>query len=92
MHAEVVAALDADLAEVQLLRRRLTDARANEPGERLDVVLQIAASAQRLADAVHAHHPGPAAANPAISTAMLGATAPSAAEGARLPRRAVPGR
>jgi hypothetical protein len=62
MHAEVVTALDVHLAEVQNLRRRLTDARAIEPGERLDVVLQIAASAERLAHTVYAHRPTPTAA------------------------------
>jgi hypothetical protein len=92
MHAEVVTALDAHLAEMQHLRRRLTDARAIEAGERLDVVLQIAVSAQRLAHAVHAHHPGPTAVNPAILTAMLGTTAPTAAERVRLQTTALPGR
>ena len=57
MHAEVVTALDAHLAEVQSLRRRLTKARAIEPGERLEVVLQVAASAERLAHAMYAHSP-----------------------------------
>lgn len=60
MHAEVVNALDAHLAEVRRLRRRLTDPRAIEPGERLEVVLEIAASAERLAHAVYTHRPGPA--------------------------------
>lgn len=92
MHAEAVTALDAHQAEVQHLRRRLTDARAIEPGERLDVILQIAASAQRLAHAVHAHHPGRTAVNPPILTAMLGGTAPNAAEGVRLQTTALPGR
>ena len=55
MHAEVVIALDVHLAELQGLRHQLTDARAIEPGERLDVVLQIAASAERLAHTVYAH-------------------------------------
>jgi hypothetical protein len=49
MHVEVVTALDAHLTEMQNLRRRLTESRAFEPGERLDVVLRIAASAERLA-------------------------------------------
>ncbi len=57
MHAEVVTAVDAHLAEVQRLRQSLTDPRWIEPGERLDVVLQIAASAERLACAVYARHP-----------------------------------
>ncbi len=57
MHAEVVTALDVHLAEVQRLRRRLTAARAIEPGERLEVVLQIAASAQRLTHTLYAHQP-----------------------------------
>lgn len=57
MHAEVVTALDVHLAELQSLRRQLTDARAIEPGERLDVVLQIVASAERLAHTVYVHHP-----------------------------------
>ncbi|MCM4085070.1 hypothetical protein [Paractinoplanes hotanensis] len=57
MHAEVVTALDTHLAELRALRRKLTDARAIEPGERLDVVLRIAASAANLADAVHALRP-----------------------------------
>lgn len=57
MHAEVVTALDAHLAEMTRLRRQLTDARAIEPGERLDVILEIAASAERLADLVYSHHP-----------------------------------
>jgi hypothetical protein len=60
MHAEIVSALDIHLAEVQKLRRRLTGAHAIEPGERLDVVLEIAASAERLADAVHTNRPAPA--------------------------------
>ena len=60
MHAEVVTALDIHLAELQRLRRRLTDPRAIEPGERLDVVLQVAASAERLTHTVRAHHPPPA--------------------------------
>lgn len=55
MHAEVVTALDVHLAELQGLRHQLTDARAIEPGERLDVVLQIAASAERLVHTVYAH-------------------------------------
>jgi hypothetical protein len=55
MHAEVVIALDVHLAELQGLRHQLTDARTIEPGERLDVVLQIAASAERLAHTVYAH-------------------------------------
>lgn len=62
MHAEVVTALDVHLAELQTLRRRLTDARAIEPGERLDVVLQIAASAERLAHTLYANSPAPTAA------------------------------
>src|SRR4051812_2842627 len=53
MHAEVVTALDVHIAELQSLRHRLTDARAIEPGERLDVVLRIAVSAERLAHTVH---------------------------------------
>jgi hypothetical protein len=64
MHAEVVTALDAHLAELQRLRRQLTDARVIEPGERLDVVLQIAASAERLAHTVYAHRQPPAVAAP----------------------------
>ncbi|MEV6350512.1 hypothetical protein [Actinoplanes sp. NPDC051851] len=60
MHAEVVTALDAHLVELHRLRGRLTDARAIEPGERLEVILQIAASAERLARVVHAHCPDPA--------------------------------
>lgn len=55
MHAEIVAELDAHLAELQGLRCQLTDARVIEPGERLEVVLQIAASAERLAHTVCAH-------------------------------------
>jgi transposase len=55
MHAEVVDALDAHLAELHRLRRRLTDPRTIEPGERLQVVEQIAASADRLARAVESH-------------------------------------
>jgi hypothetical protein len=61
MHAEVVTALDSHLAELQALRRQLTDARACEPGERLDLVLQIAASAERLAHTVYAHRETPSA-------------------------------
>lgn len=57
MHAEVVNALDVHLAEMLRLRQRLTCAHAIEPGERLDVVLQIAASAERLVDVVHTHRP-----------------------------------
>ena len=57
MHAEVVTALDAHLAELQRLRPRLTDARAIAPGERLEVVMLIAASAERLARTVQAHQP-----------------------------------
>jgi hypothetical protein len=53
MHGEVVTALDVHLAELQGLRRQLTAARLIEPGERLDVVLRIAASAERLARTVH---------------------------------------
>jgi hypothetical protein len=60
MHAEVVTALDTHHAEVQRLRPRLTDARSIEPGERLEVVLEIAASAERLANVVYAHRPAPA--------------------------------
>lgn len=56
MHAEIVTALDRHLTEVQALRRLLTDARAIEPGERLDVVMRIAASAERLTDTVHTQH------------------------------------
>jgi hypothetical protein len=59
MHAEVVTALDAHLAELQALRPQLTDARAIEPGERLDLVLRVAASAERLAHVVYAHHGTP---------------------------------
>ncbi len=59
MHAEVVSALDTHLVEVQRLRRQLTEARAIEPGERLEVVLEIAASAERLAHVVHTHRPAP---------------------------------
>lgn len=59
MHAKVVDALDAHLAEVQGLRRRLTAARAIEPGERLEVVLEIAASAERLAHVVYTSCPAP---------------------------------
>ena len=55
MHAELVTALDVHLAELHALRHQLTDARTIEPGERLDVVLEIAASAERLAHTVHAH-------------------------------------
>jgi hypothetical protein len=61
MHAEVVTALDTHLAEMKRLRRQLTDARAIEPGERLAVVLKIAASAERLAEVVHLHRPASAA-------------------------------
>jgi len=57
MHAEVVIALDLHLAELRGLRHQLTDPRAIEPGERLDVVLQIAASAERLAHTVYTHRP-----------------------------------
>ena len=57
MHAEVVAALDAHLAELQRLRPQLTAARAIAPGERLDVVLRIAASAEGLARTVRSHQP-----------------------------------
>ncbi|EEP73099.1 hypothetical protein MCAG_03426 [Micromonospora sp. ATCC 39149] len=66
MHAEIVTALDVHLAEMHRLRRRLTDARAVEPGERLEVVLEIAASAECLAHAVYANRPEPAV----ISTAL----------------------
>lgn len=54
MHGEVVTALDVHLAELQGLRRQLTAARLIEPGERLDVVLRIAASAEQLAHTVRA--------------------------------------
>ncbi len=57
MHAEVITALDAHLIEMERLRRQLTDARAIEPGERLNVVLEIAASAERLAHVVYSHRP-----------------------------------
>ena len=57
MHAEVVAAIDAHLIELKRLRRQLTDARAIEPGERLDVVLKIAASAEQLAHVVNSYRP-----------------------------------
>jgi hypothetical protein len=60
VHAEVVTALDTHLAEVQRLRRLLTDAREIEPGERLEVVLEIAASAERLTHDIYAHCPAPA--------------------------------
>ncbi|KUL29457.1 hypothetical protein [Actinoplanes awajinensis] len=63
MHAEIVNALDIHLAEVQILRRQLTEARAIEPGERLDVVLQIAASAERLSHTVYANGATPVAAS-----------------------------
>ncbi len=59
MHAEVVTALDVHLAELQRLRLRLTAARTIEPGERLDVVSQVAASAERFAHAVRVHHLAP---------------------------------
>lgn len=66
MHAEVINALDAHLAEVQRLRRQLTDPHAIEPGERLEVVLEIAASAERLAHVVYTHRPEPAVTSDAL--------------------------
>ena len=53
MHADVLTALDDHLAELQDLRHRLTEARVIGAGERLDVVLQIAAGAERLARTVY---------------------------------------
>lgn len=55
MHAEIVRAIDAHVAEVQRLRRQLTEPRAIEPGERLDVAIKIAAGAERLARTLHGH-------------------------------------
>ena len=53
MHAEVLTALDAHLAELRDLRHQLTGARLIGPGERLDVVLRIEASAESLARTVY---------------------------------------
>ena len=39
----------------QRTRRQLTEPRAIEPGERLEVVIQIVASAERLAQTLHDH-------------------------------------
>ena len=55
MHAEIVRAIDGHVAEVQRLLRQLTGARAIEPGERLDVVMRIAAGAEQLAQTLHDH-------------------------------------
>jgi hypothetical protein len=51
----VVNALDEHLAELLGLRRQLTDAQVVEPGERLEMMLRIAASAERLVHDVQAH-------------------------------------
>jgi len=60
VHAEIVRAIDAHVAEVQRLRRELTVARAIEPGERMEVVIRIAAGAERLAQMLHEHCPAAA--------------------------------
>ncbi|MGK5680128.1 hypothetical protein [Actinoplanes sp. URMC 104] len=57
--------MDIHLAELHELRRRLTGPRAIEPGERFDVVMKVAASAERLAYAVYAHQLSDASASPA---------------------------
>ncbi|GAA2863356.1 hypothetical protein Acy02nite_87660 [Actinoplanes cyaneus] len=56
MHGEIVDAIDIHLAEVHRLRRRLTDARTIEPGERLDVALEIARNTERLVDLIYTSH------------------------------------
>ena len=53
MHSEVMTAIDQHLETMQAVRRRLAAARSVSSGERLDAVLEAAASAELFALAVY---------------------------------------